>query len=72
MGLQNKILTRVMESQKKAMNTNVQAMEKNLAEIRECQNELSKGIISCYVLLKLIGNKLELALPEPLVKMEME
>ena len=54
------------------MDTNVQAMEQNLKEIREAQNELSKGIISCYILLEKVAKHLELAIPEPLVKMEME
>ncbi len=72
MGLQNKILKGVMDQQKKAMNTNVQAMEKNLFEIREAQNELAKGLISCYILLEKVAKHLELDIPEPLVKMEME
>jgi len=72
MTLQNKILKGVMENQKKAMDSNVQAMEKNLTEIREAQNELAKGLISCYILLEKVSKHLGLAIPEPLVKMEME
>ena len=61
-----------MESQKKAMNTNVQAMEKNLAEIRESQNELLQAISEVYILLKKVGEKLKIAIPKPAIKMEVE
>lgn len=50
----------------------LESLNKRYQDIIDNQDQQTKALVSVYLLLKLIAVKLEIEVPEPLVKMELE
>ena len=63
---------KMAKNQQDGMKEAVRKLEESFSEIIENQNELAKGLMSVYQLLKLVAEKNKIVIPEPLVVMEVE
>ena len=62
----------VMKKVETAAVENIKALAKDMHDIAESQDELTKALVSTYQLLKLIAEKLDIQVPKPLVDMTIE